>query len=1340
MRRLLRILLIVLAVIVAIPVLLVAVVLLLANIGPGRALIESQVASLTGDAVRIAGGGGRFPDALRLAHLELRDKDGTYASVDGLALDWSPLRLIGREALIDRLSATHVDFARLPVASAPASKSSSGFNLPVSVTVRQLAVDRLDLGAPLAGKPVALTVGGSAALASLQQGSADITLHTLAGDAQYVVKGNLSPSRIDAIATVREPAKGLISGLAGLPDLGAIALDATLAGPQDAIGTKLALTAGPLRADANGTVDLTHQAADLTVAAHAPAMTPAPGLSWQSVGLDATVRGPFTKPAATGTLRIAALEAGGASVQSIAADLQGNAGAAQLKATLDGLRIPGPKPDLLAGAPVQITADARLDAPDRPVAFTLAHKLIAARGTAHTGGDLSVDTTLDLPDLAPFAALGGVDLRGRADLAVRAAQHAGATDATIDGTVGVTGGMAPVPGLVGDAAKLSLAATLRGSDLALSHLTVDGKTIALSAKGGKTGDKVDLDWTLGLADLAVLAPTVGGDLKARGHVGGPLDDLAAVADLDGDIAVQKMPRGPLRAHLEAEHLPGAPTGRVTADGTLAGAPLTLAAAAQRGPDGALHLDISKTDWKSAHAEAALVLPPGATLPLGKLDLRMTRLDDLRPVIGQPLTGGVTASLATEERGGKPEARVKLQARDAGLAGTASVARADLDATVLDPAGTPSVANGVLTVDGLAAQGTTGSAKLTVSGPQTALAAKLSATAHNFAGADAVIDTATVLNAKAREANVSSLNATWKGQALRLLAPVRIGFADGVTLDRLRLGLQQATLEVAGRVSPTLDVTVALRNVTPDLAKPFVPQIDADGAIRADAKLTGTPAQPNGTVRLDATGLRMRTGPGRGLPPANLTASADLAGGSARIDTRLAAGRLTTLTVTGTAPIDPARPIDLRAVGNVDLAMLDPILAPDGRRARGQLALDAGVAGTLSAPRLSGTTRLSGGDIQDFAQGVHITDIAAQIALQGDTIRIVTFTGRAGPGTIGVVGTVAALAPSKAVDITVTANNARPLAGERITVTLDANLTLRGTLPAELALGGNIHIRGADITIPERLPPSIAVLHVRRPGDKPPAPPAPGPEIALDLTIEAERAIFVRGRGLFAELGGHLRLRGTSTKPQPLGAFTMRQGTFSIAGTTLTFSKGEVSFNGGSLTDPSLDFVASSTNGSVTANLNVGGTASAPKITLTSTPELPQDEVLAQLLFKRSASSLSPFELASLAAALAELSGVGGGVGNPLESVRKGLGLDQLSVGSGASGSATLQAGRYVAPGVFVGARQGASGTSTQGLVQLDLYKGLKAEGTVGTGSNTNPGATPADSGGSSVGLTYQFEY
>jgi translocation and assembly module TamB len=200
---------------------------------------------------------------------------------------------------------------------------------------------------------------------------------------------------------------------------------------------------------------------------------------------------------------------------------------------------------------------------------------------------------------------------------------------------------------------------------------------------------------------------------------------------------------------------------------------------------------------------------------------------------------------------------------------------------------------------------------------------------------------------------------------------------------------------------------------------------------------------------------------------------------------------------------------------------------------------------------------------------------------------------------------------------------------------------------------------------------------------------------------------------------------------------MRRGEFRLAGKTLNFTKGEVGFLGGSLTDPAINFLAETTGNNVTASLAVTGTANKPKISFSSVPELPQDEVLSQLLFGRGTASLSPLEWAQIASAVGSLTGVTFGLGDPLETVRKGLGLDRLSVGAGASGSPTLEAGRYVAPGVYVGAKQGITGAGTQATVQVDVMKGLKLEGSVGTGTAAGPGA---NAGATSVGVIYQFEY
>jgi translocation and assembly module TamB len=1336
MRRPVKVGLWTLGVLLGVPLLLVLVVLVGANIQPGRDLIERMVPKLTGGDVTLEGLAGRFPGALRAERIRVRDPKGTWLVIERLALNWTPLRLLIGEARIDRLAAARIELTRLPESASQSSSSSSG--LPVAVTLGSLDVASFDLGAAVAGTEAAFSIAGHARLTALDRGDVLLDIQGANGVGTYRLEGRFDPQTLDAQLTADEPANGPVARLAGLTDVGAIALHAFLKGPRSAVATELSLHAGPLAAEAKGELDFVDQAADLGVTASAPAMSPRPDVSWHSVSLNATVSGPFAKPAARGTLRIEGLDAGGAGVNAIAADVQGDQGRVELKATLDGLRIPGDRPDAFAGEPLVIGADARLDAPDRPVTFTVQHPLLAAKGRARTAGEIRAAVSLTLPDLAPLAAAGGADVQGHAELELRAAEQGGTTTLDADGAVSVIGGAPPLPGLLGDSAKLSASASLRGQDLTLSRLQVDGKTIQVTANGGLIAKAVTLDWKVALSDMAVLSPNVSGALKATGRVSGKTDDFSVRADLSGEVATQDLPRAPITAHLEAQGLPKTPSGEIKAQGALAGSPLELAIFLRQSSGGATHVDIKRADWKSAHAEGQLSLAQGAVFPVGTMELRMTRLEDLRPLIGQPVTGSFTANLVTTQQGGGvARARVSADARGVGLPNTGAVDHLTLAATVVNPVASP-VVDATLVVDGLSAKGVAGSGRVEVKGPADALALQVAADARNLAGSPARLAASAVLDATGKKVAVSALQANWKGETLRLLSPVRVDFADGLGVDRLRVGLQQAVVDVSGRVSPTLDLTAEVRDVTPALVTPFVPDLKADGKLRAEARLTGTPARPTGKVRLEATGLRMRSGPASSLPAATLTATLDLAGDTARVNSRLTVGPRTNLAVTGQVPITSAGRMNLSAKGAVDLLLADPILAAGGRRVRGQLQIDAAATGTLAQPRLGGSVQLARGELQDFGQGIHLKDIDALLQLDGDTLRVARLTSRAGTGTVSVSGTVGVLAPDIPIDLRIDARDAQPLSSDLLTVNLNAGLAVTGQAARQLLAAGNVRINKAEIRIPETLPTSVATLNVRRPGEKPPPPAAPGPVINLDLTIEAPSQIFVRGRGLDAELAGRVRVQGTADNPQPIGSFQLRRGQFTLAGQTLTFTKGKVSFNGGSLVDPSLDFTVSSTNGNVTAELNIGGTVSDPKITLSSTPELPQDEVLSQLLFGRSASSLSAFELAQIASALAELTGVTSGGVNPLSAIRTGLGLDQLSVGTDSGGKPTLEAGRYVTPNVYVGVEQGASASSTKAKVQVDLTRRLKLEATVGASSGSATGSS--DQGASSVGVTYQFEY
>jgi translocation and assembly module TamB len=1319
-------------ILVAVWAALVLVLLAGANTRSGQALVARLAPRLTGGLVTIEELSGRFPDRLNAARLSLHDKDGIWATVDDLNLDWYPLRLISGDIAIRRIAARNITVLRSPVSSGGGGSSSQ-----LAIDIDALHVGRLDIASAVTGTATSLALDGSGAFTATKHGHIELVAKGVDVPGDYHLEARVGAADLDLRLSGREPSHGLISKLAGLPDLGPLSIDAAFAGPRSALVAKLDLAAGQLRASAHGTVDLERQSADLAVTAAAPTMAPRPDLSWQSIALDAKIDGPFVRPAVSATLDIAAVKAMGASATDIAANIQGDSDTVRLRATLAGIRIPGARPDLLAANPVQITADMRLDQPTRPIRFALAHPLITADGEAVTAGNLSGKLKLDLPNLAPLAMLAEADLQGHGVLNLTAALREGTTQLDADGTIGVTGGMAPAPALIGDDARLAVAATMTGSNVTVSRFEVEGRNIKVSATGDIGTERLALDWQLALPDLTSVLPTLAGALRLQGRVSGPADDLAATADLSGTLGPIGKPAGPISANAQLHGLPGKPAGSITAQGVLAGSPLQLTVAAIRAGDGGLKVTIEHADWKSAHAQGALALAAGARFPLGQLDFRIARLDDLRPLTGEPMTGGIAARVVTTATGGHQSADLRVEAHDIGLAGAPSTGRAELTATIVDPLTRP-VLNSQVVASAQLANGVGASVQIGLAGPKDAFRLTADAEVRNPGSGNLHFTTAGTVNAETRVAAVSTLHATWNGEDLHLLGPARIGFGNGVILDHLRLGLRQGVIEANGRVSPTLDATVAMRNLPADLAGAFAPGFAVDGVLSGDGRFTGTPTRPEGMIRLTAAGLRLRSGVGRALPAANVTASAEVAGTSARIDARMTAGPSANLSVGGQLATAPSAPIDVHAVGALDLAMLDPLLTAGGRRVGGKISLDARAGGILRAPQISGVARLADGVIEDVALGVRVTNITGSAEATGSMIRLAGLQGQAGPGTLGISGSVDTAGRGLPVNLEITARNARPLASDLLTAALNADMSLRGEALGKLTIGGQIDVLHAEIGIPKRMPVQVPVLNVRIAGQPPPPPPAPPPAIGLDVTVAAHQVV-VRGRGLFAELAGSVKVRGSTAAPRPLGSFNMVRGNLSIAGQTLTFGKGEVGFNGGSLTDPSLNFVATSATSAITATLSIGGTASNPKITLASTPELPQDEILAQLLFHRSSSSLSPFELAEVASSLAELSGATS-VGDPLGGLRQRLGLEQLSIGTGAHGSAALQVGRYIAQGVYVGAQQGASGNSSQAKVEIDIAKGLKAVGTVGTGTNATPGATPADSAGTSLGLKYQFDY
>lgn len=253
------------------------------------------------------------------------------------------------------------------------------------------------------------------------------------------------------------------------------------------------------------------------------------------------------------------------------------------------------------------------------------------------------------------------------------------------------------------------------------------------------------------------------------------------------------------------------------------------------------------------------------------------------------------------------------------------------------------------------------------------------------------------------------------------------------------------------------------------------------------------------------------------------------------------------------------------------------------------------------------------------------------------------------------------------------------------------------------------------------------------GDDDDAPPS-GP--ALDIKVSVPQYFFIRGMGLESEWQGELSITGAASQPSLRGSLNPVRGYFDIFSRTFEFTGGEIAFAGGKEINPALSLELTYEGPDVTALIKTGGTAKSPKLNLESRPPLPQDEVLARVLFGKRTSDLSRFEAIQLANNMRELTGFGGSGFDMLSGVRKQFGLDMLRIGgtsgpdqrttSGQSGEGNLtgggsngesdagapalEAGKYINDSIYVGVEQGATEDSTSVRVEVELYPRVTLEG------------------------------
>jgi translocation and assembly module TamB len=185
---------------------------------------------------------------------------------------------------------------------------------------------------------------------------------------------------------------------------------------------------------------------------------------------------------------------------------------------------------------------------------------------------------------------------------------------------------------------------------------------------------------------------------------------------------------------------------------------------------------------------------------------------------------------------------------------------------------------------------------------------------------------------------------------------------------------------------------------------------------------------------------------------------------------------------------------------------------------------------------------------------------------------------------------------------------------------------------------------------------------------------------------------------------------------PSGAFNLIRGRLDILGKRLNLTEATLTLEGDFV--PTVAVAASNESDEITSFVRIDGPATAPVVSFSSNPQLPEEEVLSRLLFGRGIDTISALQAARLASAVATLADRGGG--GIIGRLRQGFGLDDLDVQTGANGGATVTAGKYISEKVYTEVEVDDAGQSQINL-NLDLTDSVTVRARTGSTGETGLG-------------------
>ncbi|MGK0183826.1 MAG: translocation and assembly module TamB, partial [Halioglobus sp.] len=459
-----------------------------------------------------------------------------------------------------------------------------------------------------------------------------------------------------------------------------------------------------------------------------------------------------------------------------------------------------------------------------------------------------------------------------------------------------------------------------------------------------------------------------------------------------------------------------------------------------------------------------------------------------------------------------------------------------------------------------------------------------------------------------------------------LTPLHLSIGEGMITGSLSYDMQDVSCNMLVQTVPL------------EFGSLFFPNIPLTGETSGQISLSGSPQSPMGHSIFSWDNVRYKEGELKKLPPLSGNFQADFAAGifemKAFLNDHPVAFETSLPATLSFAPLSIDIERNKEIQGNIrykgTISPIFHLLLNDSHRLSGYTDTALRLSGTLLKPQVEGYSELRYCRYESLTTKSSFKDIHASFRGEDSSLFLDGLTatdGNSGKMTASGVWEIDYL-KSLPFHATINLTDTALVNHDNTYANCNGQIEFYGDI-YEASLTGELLLNDGNMIIPDHFNSDLPSLNITfsEPSINPSKEqhsPSTYP-LNLDVTVKSKKPFSISGKGLHSDWDGHLKLTQKEGILQTVGTLKLNKGTFRFSNKTFVITEGSLIFHDNAEQAPSIDVIADLILDNISVKATLNGPFSSPKLSFVSVPALSLNEILAQIMFDRQISEISPIE-------------------------------------------------------------------------------------------------------------------